>query len=254
MKVLRDTWLIFLHEVRVMANGPTVIALTLAQPLANLIFFAPFLRAAMATRGVHTYGQAYQVYVPGLFVAMGLLGGLFAGYGLLHSLRAGVIDRCRVTPVSRTGMLFGRAFMRVVLLWFQATVITIAALPFGLRVGIGDLVIAYLLLSLVMLLSISISYGIALLVRNENSLGVLINTAGQPLSLLAGALIPLSLAPLWVRNVALANPFAWATNGLRALFTGHITDNSVWQGPVIMIAVCVVSVGWVVRLFNREVS
>lgn len=254
MKVLRDTWLIFRYEAIVMTRNPALIALTLAQPVTYLIFFAPFLKVAMADRGVATYGDAYAVYVPGLFVAMGLFGGLFAGYGLLSALRQGVVDRCRVTPVSRTGLLLGRALMHVALLEFQAVMITIAALPFGLRVGLVDALIAYALLSLVLLLSISISYAIALLVRNENSLGILVNTVGQPVSLLAGVLIPLTLAPVWVQQVALWNPFAWATDGLRALFTGHFTDSAVWQGAAVMVLACAISVGWSVHLFHREVS
>jgi ABC-2 type transport system permease protein len=237
-----------------MTRNPGLIALTLAQPITYLILFAPFLKVAMADRGVDTYGDAYAVYVPGLFVAMGLFGGLFAGYGLLSALRQGVIDRCRVTPVSRTGLLLGRALMHVALLEFQAVAITVAALPFGLRVGLGDALTAYALLSLVVLLSISISYAIALLVRNENSLGILINTVGQPVSLLAGVLIPLTLAPLWVQEVALWNPFAWATDGLRALFTGNFTDSAVWQGAGVMVLACAISVGWAIHLFNREVS
>lgn len=254
MKVLRDTWLIFRFEAGLMVRNPGIVVLSLAQPLAFLILFAPFLKAAMATRGVQSYAEAYTIYVPGLFVAMGLFGGLFSGYGLLHSLRAGIIDRCRVTPISRTGVLLGRAFMHVAWLEVQAVVITVAALPFGLRVRLDDLLIAYVLLAFVILLSTTVSYDIALLVRNENSLGVLINTAGQPLSLLAGVLIPLVLAPVWVQTVALGNPFAWATNGLRALFAGHITDPDVWRGAAVMIGACVVSVGWSIRLFNREVS
>ena len=254
MKVLRDTWLIFQHEAGLMARNPLMIALTLAQPITYLILFAPFLKTTMASQGVSTYADAYRVYVPGLFVAMGLFGGLFAGYGLLSALRAGVIDRCRVTPVSRTGLLLGRALMQVALIEVQAVVITIAALPFGLRVNVGDLLIAYLLLAMVILLSVSISYDIALLVRNENSLGVLVNTVGQPVSLLAGVLIPLTLAPLWVQNVALWVPFSWATDGLRALFGGHLTDPAVWQGAAVVITVTTVTVVWSSHLFNREIS
>lgn len=254
MKVLRDTWLIFQHEAGLMARNPLMIALTLAQPITYLILFAPFLKAAMANHGVLSYADAYRVYVPGLFVAMGLFGGLFAGYGLLSAIRAGVIDRCRVTPVSRTGLLLGRALMQVALIEVQAIVITIAALPFGLRVHLVDLLIAYLLLAMVILLSVSISYDIALLVRNENSLGILVNTVGQPVSLLAGVLIPLALAPLWVQAVALWIPFSWATDGLRALFNGHLTDQVVWQGGAIVIAAAAASVAWSSHLFNREIS
>jgi ABC-2 type transport system permease protein len=254
MKVLRDTWLIFQHEAGLMVRNPTMVAFSLAQPITYLVLFAPFLKAAMAGHGATSYADAYRIYVPGLFVAMGLFGGLFAGYGLLSALRAGVIDRCRVTPVSRVGLLLGRALMHVLLILVQSVVITLAALPFGLRVQVGNLLVSYLLLAMMVLLTTSISYDLALLVRNENSLGVLVNTVGQPLSLLAGVLIPLVLAPLWVRDAALWNPFSWATNGMRALFNGRIGDHAVWQGALIMTVLAMASVLWSSRLFGREVS
>jgi len=254
LKVLRDTWLIYQQEAGLMVRNPIMVAFSLAQPITYLIFFAPFLRAAMANQGAVTYADAYRIYVPGLFVATGLFGGLFAGFGLLSALRAGIIDRCRVTPISRTGLLLGRALMHVSLIMVQSVIITIAALPFGLRVAPGNLLIAYVLLAMMVLLSVSISYDVALLVRNENSLGVLVNTFGQPVSLLAGVLIPLVLAPLWVRDVALWNPFAWATNGMRALFDGRIGDHVVWQGALIVSALAVASVVWSSRLFNRDAA
>jgi len=55
------------------------VALGLAQPVAYLIFFTPFLKAVMASQGVSTYGDAHQIYVPGLFTAMGLFGGQYLG-------------------------------------------------------------------------------------------------------------------------------------------------------------------------------
>ncbi|MEE3921438.1 ABC transporter permease [Micromonospora sp. BRA006-A] len=191
-----------------------MVAFSLAQPITYLILFAPFLKVVMVDRGASSYADAYRIYVPGLFVAMGLFGGLFAGYGLPSALRAGIIDRCRVTPVSRTGLLLGRALMHVCLNVVQAVVVTLVALPFGLRVHLANLLVSYALLSVMVLLSTSISYDIALLVRNENSLGVLVNTVGQPVSLLAGVLIPLVLAPMWIQRVAVWNPFAWATDGM----------------------------------------
>jgi ABC-2 type transport system permease protein len=254
VKVLRDTWLIYQQEAGLMARTPTIVALSLAQPIAYLIFFAPFLKVALAHEGAPTYGAAYRIYVPGLFVAMGLFGGLFAGYGLLSALRAGIIDRCRVTPISRVALLLGRALMHVSLILVQSVVITVVALPLGLRVHPANLLISYALLSMMVLLSTTISYDIALLVRNENSLGMLVNTVGQPISLLAGVLIPLVLAPLWVRDVALWNPFAWATNGMRALFNDQIGNHVVWQGALIVTALAVASVVLSSRLFSREVS
>ncbi|MFL6162138.1 MAG: ABC transporter permease [Jatrophihabitantaceae bacterium] len=255
MKGLRDTWLIYQQEAGLMVRNPVMVGFSLAQPITYLLLFAPFLKTALANRGgVNSYADAYRIYVPGLFVAMGLFGGLFAGYGLLHALRAGIIERCRVTPISRVGLLLGRALMHVSLIVLQSIVITLAALPLGLRVPPLHLVLAYVMLALMVLLSTSISYDVALLVQDQNSLGALVNTAGQPISLLAGVLIPLALAPLWVRDVALWNPFAWATNGMRALFNGDLGNPVIWQGALIIGALSMASVLWSSRLFGREIS
>jgi ABC-2 type transport system permease protein len=254
VKILRDTWLIYQQEVSLLLRNVTMIVFSLAQPITYLVLFAPFLKTTMAGRGAHTYADAYRIYVPGLLVAMGLFGGLFAGYGLLQAIRAGIIERCRVTPISRIGLLLGRALMHVTLILSQGVVITIAALPLGLRVQPLHLLGAYGMLAMMALLSTSLSYDIALLVRNQDSLGMLVNTAGQPISLLAGVLIPISLAPLWIRDLALGNPFTWATDGIRALFTGHAGDDVVWQGALIITVLAAVSVVLSSRLFNRKIA
>ena len=75
----------------------------------------------------------------------------------------------------------------------------------------------------------------------------------QPVALLAGVLLPLAIAPLWMRRVAAWNPFAWATNGMRALFDGHAADPVVWQGLLIVGVLSLLTVLWSARLFSRTV-
>jgi ABC-2 type transport system permease protein len=144
--------------------------------------------------------------------------------------------------------------MYVLLIGFQALVITVTALVFGLRVQPADLLLALALLALMVLVSVSISYALALAVPNENSLVTLVNAVSVPISLLAGVLIPLSVAPQWVRNVALWNPFAWGTNGMRAIFHGQTGTHVVWQASLILAALAVVAVVLSSRLFSREVA
>ena len=74
---------------------------------------------------------------PGLLVLLAIFGGLFQGFGLIAELRAGVIERSRVTPVSRLALLLGRSLRDVVSLIAQAVIITVLALAFGLRVQLG---------------------------------------------------------------------------------------------------------------------
>jgi ABC-2 type transport system permease protein len=253
VKLTRDTWLILQRQLTLMVRTPIWLVFGIAQPITYLLLFTPFLKPALASMGATSYADAYRIYVPGLLVVLCLYGGMFAGFGLLAELRAGIIERARVTPVSRTALLLGRALRDVVALLVQAAIITVAALPFGLRVGLGNLLLAYLLLTLIALMSTAISYAVTLLVRNEAALGPVINTVAQPVALLAGVLLPLALAPLWIRRVAAWNPFSWATDGMRALFNGDVANHAVWQSIVIVTVLAVVTVLLSARLFTRTV-
>ena len=57
MKLVRDTWLIFLYEVGILVRNPVNIALTLVQPITYLALFTPFIKSVM---NVSSYGDAYQ--------------------------------------------------------------------------------------------------------------------------------------------------------------------------------------------------
>src|SRR6266581_920580 len=251
MKLARDTWLIFQYEAGQLAHNPVGIAATLLNPVTYLLFFTPFLKSVM---NASNYGDAYQVYVPSLFTAMGLFSGLFAGFALLAALRRGVIARFRVTPLSRVGLLLGRELTVAAMIAFQAVVITVVALMFGLRVPPANLLLALIVLAVMVLFGVSISFALAILMPNETMLPSLLNGVAQPLSLLAGVLIPLSVAPLWVRDVALWNPWAWGANGMRAIFDGQIGAQVVWQAALILAGLATVAVVLSSRLFSREIA
>jgi ABC-2 type transport system permease protein len=251
MRLARDTWLTFQYEVGQLVHNPAAVATTLLQPVTYLLFFTPFLKSVLH---VPTYGDAFRIYVPLLFCSMGLFGGLFSGFALLDAMREGVIARFRVTPLSRVGLLLGREMMYVALIGFQAVVITVLALALGMRMPPANLLLALILLAMMILLGVSISYALAIFVPNENALANLTNGVAQPLSLLAGVLIPLSVAPLWVRNVALWNPFAWGANGMREIFLGHVGAQVVWEAAAILAGLAVVAVVLSSRLFSREIA
>jgi ABC-2 type transport system permease protein len=253
VKVARDAWLIYQRQMVLMVRSPMLIVFGLAQPITYLVIFTPFLLPGLASLGATDYADAYRVYVPGLLVAMCLFGGLFAGFSLLAELRSGIIERFRVTPISRVALLLGRAMRDVTAMLVQSVIITVAALPFGLSVPVGELLLAFVLLTLIGLMTTAISYDLTLLIRSEQTLGQVLNVLTQPIALLAGVLIPLALAPAWIQNVALWNPFSWATAGMRALFDGRMEDAAVWQGLIIVTTLAVLTVAWSARLFTRAV-
>src|SRR3954469_25674729 len=159
MKLLRDTSLIFQRQMQLLLRNPVWIFVGVFQPVMYLLLFAPLLKPALQ---VKTNAEAYEIFVPGLLVLLAIFGGLFQGFGLIAELRAGIIERSRVTPVSRVALLLGRSLRDVVSLLFQGILITVIALFFGFRVRLQDAVLAFLLLGAIALMLSAVSYAVAL--------------------------------------------------------------------------------------------
>jgi ABC-2 type transport system permease protein len=256
MKQLRDVWLIFQRQALQLLRNPVWIFVGIFQPVMYLLLFAPLLKPALAPLGVTSDAEAYRVFVPGLLVLLAIFGGLFQGFGLIAELRAGLIERARVTPVSRLSLLLGRSLRDAVTLVAQAVIITVLALFFGLTAQLGYLLLAYLMLALIALMTSAVSYGVALKVRSEDVLAPLMNTVAVPVFLLSGILLPISRdfgAPGWLVTIADFNPFSWAVDGVRALFAGDIGDDTVWQGLLITAVLAVLAVLWAARSFAKSV-
>lgn len=256
MTLLRDIWLVLQRQALLQLRQPVWIFVGIFQPVMYLILFAPLLRPALTPLGVETNADAYRVFVPGLLVLLALFGGLFQGFGLIAELRAGVIERSRVTPVSRLALLLGRSLRDAAVLIAQSALITVLAMFFGLREHLGYVLLAYLMLALIALMTSSISYAVALKVRSEDALAPLMQTVSIPVFLLSGILLPISRefgAPGWLVTVAQFNPFSWAVDGVRALFRGDLADDSVWQGLLIIAALAALAVAWAARSFAKSI-
>src|SRR3954452_14428890 len=168
MKLIRDTSLIFGRQMTLLLRNPVWILVGVFQPVMYLLLFAPLLKPALQVR---SNAQAYEIFVPGLLVLLAIFGGLFQGFGLIAELRAGIIERSRVTPVSRFALLLGRSLRDTVSLLAQAVIITLLALVFDLRVYIWNLLLAFLMLALLSPMTSAVSYGLPLLVKSEGALG-----------------------------------------------------------------------------------
>jgi ABC-2 type transport system permease protein len=253
MKLLRDIWMIFQRQMLLVLRNPVWVIVGIVQPLYYLLLFGPLLKPALRPLGANTDAQVYQLFVPGVLVMLAIFGTFFVGFALIAELRAGVIERSRVTPVSRLALLLGRSLRDVVSLLFQCAMITLLSIPFGLSASLGNVVLAFLLLGLIALMLSALSYGIALKLRSEDALAPLLNTVGQPILLLSGILLPMAFAPAWLRGVAKWNPFSWAVDGARALFAGHPGDGTVWKALVILGVLTVAAVTWASRSFARSI-
>src|ERR1700737_3360427 len=235
MSLARDTWLVFERYMWLFLRNPVWVIIGVIQPVFYLLLFAPLLESLARSPGFPP-GGAYNVFVPGLLIQLGLFGASGVGFGLIAELRSGVIERLRVTPVSRFALLLGRTMRDIVITVVQALLLILLALPFGLSIHPLGIVLMLALLALLGLMMIPVSYAVALWLGSEDAFAPLIFTASLPLLLLSGVLLPMSFAPDWLRLIAAANPLAYAVDVSRAIFNDHLAD------PIIGVAVVIMAV------------
>jgi ABC-2 type transport system permease protein len=253
MSLARDTWLVFERYVQIFLGNPVWVIVGVIQPVLYLVLFAPLLEPLSHTPGFPD-GGAYNVFVPGLLIQLGLFGASGVGFGLIAELRSGVIERLRVTPVSRFALLLGRTLRDILIMVVQALVLIVLALPFGLSIHPLGIALMLALLALLGLMMAPISYALALKLGDEDSFAPLIFTATLPLLLLSGVLLPMSFAPAWLRAIAAANPLAYAVDASRAIFNNHLGDPSIGIAVAITAVLAAIAVSLAARAFGRAVA
>ena len=253
MKPLRDTWLIYQRSLMLTLRNPIWVFVGLTQPIAFLLLFGPLLKG-IAVAGGGSGDNAYNLFVPGLLVQLALFGTMFVGFGLIAELRAGVVERMRVTPISRGSMLLGRTLRDITVLVVQAFLLIVLSIPFGLTIEPASLVVVLVLVALIGLALAPISYALGLALKTEDALAPLLNFVSLPLLLLSGILLPMALAPGWLQSIASLNPLSHAVDAARALFNGQFTDPVVVTGVALMGVLAVLAVWVGSRAFGRAVS
>ncbi|MGH7706116.1 MAG: ABC transporter permease, partial [Candidatus Dormibacteria bacterium] len=141
MKLAHDTWLVFQRYFGLFIRNPAWVVVGIVQPALYLLLFAPLLKSIAEVPGFPR-GGAYNVFVPGLLIQLGLFGASGVGFNLISELRFGVVERLRVTPVSRLSLLLGRALRDMLTLLVQSLILVLLALPFGLSFKPVGIVIA----------------------------------------------------------------------------------------------------------------
>ena len=251
MQILHDTLLIFRHQMRLSLRNPVWVVIGLIQPILYLAFFGPLLTGIARSPGFPT-GNAWQVFVPGLLVQLGLFGAAFVGFGIIAEMRMGVLERMRVTPVSRLALLLGLMLRDVIVFLTQCLLLLLMAVLFGLRPNPLGLVLALVFLVLIGLMMTAYSYAVALLVKEEGALAASINALMLPLTLLSGFFLPLT--PRWLQVIALFNPFAYAVEAARALFAGNLIS---WEVPVgfgLFAVLAAVTMSWAIRAMRQATT
>lgn len=251
MRFMRETGLIFWSQLRANLRNPVWVLIGLSQPVLYLVLFGPLVKGIAPA--LRSDSDPWELLTPALVIQTGLFGAIYVGFGIVAELRAGVVERQRVTPASRGALLTGRVLKDMVVLVVQALVLVgVAMAAFGVRPDPLGLVLSVLLIAVMAAGLAAASYALGLWAKSEDVLASVLNSLAVPLMLLSGILLPLSVGPGWLRTIGKVNPFSHTVDAARALFRGDFGASEVYLGTGLTLVVAAVAMVIGARGFTRE--
>jgi ABC-2 type transport system permease protein len=253
--MLHDVWLIFCREMRHRYRQPIWLLTGIAQPILYLFFFGPLLTKFVAYTPGFPPGGTWMIFAPALMVQMVIVGSSFVGLSLLAEHRSGVLARFGVTPMRASALLAGKVLTVAVNVLVQAAVVALlCVLVFHVRPPITGMTLCLLIVVFLSAAVASASYALALRLKDEEKVPIVLNALMLPMFLLSGTLLPITakLAPRWLWTLSRINPIAYVMDADRASFRGDFSAHGLLPGSTILIVMASLSFWWAVRTFTRH--
>jgi ABC-2 type transport system permease protein len=173
----------------------------------------------------------------------------FSGMSVVWDRRLGFLNKALSTPVSRAVIIFSKVLSATLRSMFQAGLIVVIALAFGLQFGDGFNPLYILgVFAMIFLLCVGLSsLFIAITIRStrmETPMAVM-NLITLPMMFASNAFFPTRFMPDWLQTVAKFNPMTYTTDAVRQLliFTtdwGQVGTDFLYVG---IFAVIVATIG-----------
>lgn len=253
---LAQTRSMTIRHLRELWRQPWYVAITLVQPVIWLLLFGALFKRVVEIPG---FGGDYVDFLtPGIVVMTAIFTAGWAGMAVIEDLDRGVMDRFLVSPVSRGSLIAGRLGMNAVTIAIQSAIVIALGLAVGARFPGGVPGVLVLVLGSVLLASAvgSLSIGLALVARQEETVIGAVQMVILPTTFLSAVLMKQELAPGWVQDVARFNPVNWAVDAGRAGL-GASVDWGLVTSRLGLLALLAVVCGWVAtrafRAYQRSV-
>ncbi|WP_235014677.1 MULTISPECIES: ABC transporter permease [unclassified Parafrankia] len=245
----RELRLLWWRKILETLREPVWVLMGLMTPLLYLAFFAPVLRPLASGPGFAGDG-VLAVFIPGILCLMAFGAGMGAGWIVVAELQTGVIERLRVTPVSRFALVMGSVLRDTVRFVVPALIVIGVAVPFGYHPDAGGTALMLCLLCLLTATVSAWSAALGVTLRDIGSLAAVVTGLQLPLTLPSGILLPLSLAPGWLRGLAHLDPLYYTVQAARLLSAGIVSDRTVAEGFLVVGALTWLTLTWAVRTFR----
>jgi ABC-2 type transport system permease protein len=254
MSIARDIGLLFHRYLTHLLRNPVWLAVGFLTPILYLALFMPLLQHLIGVPGLNLHGNVLDLFLPGILALLAFTSGISSGYGTLFELKDGVIERLRVTPASRIAILTAPILASMMLMFVFDAFVVVISLFLGFKIHWLGLVVLVGMLAILMTIMASFSIAIALVTKQISGFAAIINALNLPTLLLAGVLLPISLAPSFVQIMAHFNPLYYAVQASRELADGTLSKPAVWQAFAVLVPLCALIVTWATRVVRNAIA
>ncbi|WP_444949097.1 ABC transporter permease [Micromonospora ureilytica] len=232
--VIADGWTMTRRNMTHVIRAPEELILYFSLPIMFVLVFGYVFGSGMQVAG----GGSYREFLlPGVFVMTMLYGLGATATGVAMDLSRGVVDRFRSMPMARSALMTGRSAADLLRALLEMSTLLVCGLLVGWqwRQGVGK---AMLAIGLLLLLRIAITWvGIylALLVRNPETVGVIVFPAAFPLSAISNVFVSPELMPPVIGTISEWNPLSATVAAIRELFGNPGLGGDSWPAEHAML-------------------
>ena len=189
--------------------------LTASQAQQLGLYFGGITKSAFGAADYFSFMAVGMIAFTALFTTM------FSGMSVVWDRRLGFLNKALSTPVSRAVIIFSKVLSATLRSMFQAGLIILIAVAFGLQFGAGFSPLYVLgVFAIMFLICVGLSsIFIAITIRStriETPMAV-VNLINLPLMFASNAFFPTKFMPDWLQTIAKVNPLTYTTDAVRQL-------------------------------------
>lgn len=231
---LHGLWALTNRELKKWYKAPMLFLLSIIQPIIwmgllgksiNMGALIPTNVPGIDSRTImqETLGTSdyFSFMAVGMISFTALFTTMFSGMSVVWDRRLGFLNKVLSTPVSRAVIIFSKVLSATLRSIFQASIIIVIAVVFGLQFGATFTPLNLLgIFAILFLICVGLSsLFIAITIRStriETPMAV-VNLINLPLMFASNAFFPTKYMPDWLQTIAKFNPLTYTNDAVRQL-------------------------------------
>ncbi|MPZ98034.1 MAG: ABC transporter permease [Dehalococcoidia bacterium] len=247
--VVSDALVMAKRNIIRMSRRPDYVIFSTIQPVMFIVLFNYVFGGAIAT-GTANY---IDFLIPGILIQTVLFGSFNTGVGLAEDLKAGMIDRYKSLPMSRSAVVAGRIIADTLNNAFQIVLMLGVAFLIGFRfhgtpiesLGVPLIALMFSVPFLWVAAAIGVTLKSAEAVQSAGFLWLF------PFTFVSSAFVPVETMASWVQVLAENNPVTIVIDAVRGLTYGDPSMSAIWQSVAWSVGLTVVAAALAVDRYRR---